>query len=117
MGTAIGDLTAITINLGYSMVVFAVLIAVPAFGYWRLKWNPILAFWIAYVVTRPLSASFADWVGKPRSGLGWGDGKATSLLALLIVALVAFLAITRRDVQNVMLSEPGQQLDRIHPLQ
>jgi uncharacterized membrane-anchored protein len=84
-----------------------------------LKWNPILAFWIAYVVTRPLCASFADWVGKPRSasGLGWGDGKATSLLALLIVALVAFLAISRRDVQNVMLSEPGQQLDGIHPLQ
>jgi uncharacterized membrane-anchored protein len=103
MGTALGDLTAVTVNLGYgySMVGFAALIAIPALGYWRLGWSPIVTFWFAYVVTRPLGASFADWVGKPRaaSGLGWGDGRVALILAGLIVVIVAFLAITGRDVQ------------------
>ena len=104
MGTALGDLTAVTFRLGYAyaMIVFIALIAVPAIGYWQLKWNPIIAFWFAYVVTRPLGASFADWVGKPRnaSGLGWGDGHVSLLLAALIAVAVTFLAITRRDVQR-----------------
>jgi uncharacterized membrane-anchored protein len=103
MGTAVGDLSAVTLNLGYigSAAVFAVLIAVTAIGYWRLHWNPILAFWLAYVLTRPLGASFADWLGKPRDarGLGWGDGTVSLSLLLLIIALVAYLSITRRDVQ------------------
>ena len=78
LGTAAGDLTAYTFHLGYflSIVLFAGVIAIPAIGYWRFSWNPILAFWVAYVVTRPLGASFADWMGKPVSlgGLGLGPG-------------------------------------------
>ncbi len=79
------------------------MIAVPAFGYWRLRWNPIFAFWFAYVVTRPFGASFADWMGKSKSvgGLGWGDGAVALALGTAIVCLVAYLAITRRDVQSV----------------
>jgi uncharacterized membrane-anchored protein len=104
MGTAVGDLTAYTFHLGYgrSMVLFAALIVIPAIGYRWLGWNPIFSFWSAYVITRPLGASFADWVGKPASvsGLGWGDGRITILLAVLIACLVAYLAITRRDVQR-----------------
>ena len=48
----------------------------PAVGYWRFHWNAVFAFWFAYVVTRPLGASFADWMGKPASpaGSGWGRG-------------------------------------------
>lgn len=103
MGTALGDLTAVTLNLGYlaSGLLFAGVIAVPALGYWRLGWNPILCFWVAYVATRPLGASFADWMGKPQSagGLGWGDGTVALILTFAIVCLVAFLTITRRDVQ------------------
>ena len=59
-------------------MLFAVLILVPAAGYRLLGWNAILSFWTAYVLTRPLGASFADWIGKPAnlSGLGWGDGAA-----------------------------------------
>ena len=74
LGTAIGDLTAITFKLGYpgSAVLFAALIAVPAIGYWRFKLNPILAFWSAYVLTRPLGASIADWMGKPVASGGLG---------------------------------------------
>jgi uncharacterized membrane-anchored protein len=105
MGTAIGDLTAYTFGLGYfaSGLIFAGVIMIPAIGYSRLGWNAILAFWFAYVVTRPLGASFADWLGKPSSvgGLGWGSGTIALVLAIIIFCLVAFLAITRRDVQSV----------------
>jgi uncharacterized membrane-anchored protein len=104
MGTAVGDLTATTFHLGYlaSGILFAAVIAVPAVGYWRLGWNPILCFWVAYVATRPFGASFADWMGKPQSagGLGWGDGTVALALTGLIVCLVAYLQITRRDVQR-----------------
>ncbi len=104
MGTAVGDLTAVTMHLGYllSAVLFAVLIAIPAIGYRWLGWNPILTFWSAYVLTRPLGASVADWLGKPKSlgGLGWGDGPVAFALTGMIAILVAYLAITRRDVQG-----------------
>ncbi|HWF25658.1 MAG TPA: hypothetical protein VG275_09440 [Solirubrobacteraceae bacterium] len=104
MGTALGDLSAYTIGLGYfpSALVFAAVIAVPALGYRRFNWNPIFAFWFAYVATRPLGASIADWMGKPASvsGLGWGDGRVALVLAAMIFCLVAYLAVTRRDVQH-----------------
>jgi uncharacterized membrane-anchored protein len=104
MGTALGDLTAMTFGLGYfaSGLLFAAVIAVPAVGYFRFGWNPVLSFWLAYVATRPLGASFADWLGKPQSvgGLGLGDGPVAIALTVAIFCLVAFLAITRRDVQG-----------------
>ena len=102
MGTALGDLTAVTLHLGYlaSGVLFAAVIAIPAAGYRLLRWNAIFSFWFAYVATRPLGASFADYLGKPRTagGLGLGDGPVALVLALAILCLVAFLAATRRDV-------------------
>jgi uncharacterized membrane-anchored protein len=105
MGTAIGDLTAYTLGLGYfaSGLLFAGVIMIPAIGFWRLGWNAIFAFWFAYVVTRPLGASFADWLGKPASvgGLGLGSGTIALAFAIVIFCLVAFLAITGRDVQRV----------------
>jgi len=104
MGTAVGDLTAVTFHLGYflSMVFFAVVITIPSIGYRFLGWNSIFCFWFAYVITRPLGASFADWVGKPvsLSGLGVGDGNVALALTIVIACLVAFLAITRKDVQR-----------------
>jgi len=103
LGTATGDLTATTLHLGYlaSGILFAVAIAVPLLA-WRLGANPILTFWVAYVLTRPLGASFADWMGVPpaRHGLDWGTGPVSAVLALLIVVLVAFLAATRIDVPD-----------------
>ncbi len=105
MGTALGDLTATTFGLGYfaSGLLFACVIAVPALGFWRLGWNAIFSFWFAYVATRPLGASFADWMGKSKTvgGLGWGDGTVALALTIVIFGLVAYLALTRRDVQNV----------------
>lgn len=102
MGTATGDMTAMTLHLGYlpSAILFAVLFVLPALGYWAFGLNDIFAFWFAYVMTRPLGASFADWFGKSKSigGLGYGDGVASTVLTVLIVLFVAYLMVSRRDV-------------------
>jgi uncharacterized membrane-anchored protein len=103
LGTAAGDLTATTLHLGYlaSGVLFAVVIAVPAVAHRRLGMNAVLAFWFAYVATRPLGASFADWLGVParRGGVDLGTGPVSLALGVVIVALVAWLALTRSDVE------------------
>jgi uncharacterized membrane-anchored protein len=97
LGTAAGDMAAKTMNLGYftSALVFIGIILIPALGYRFLKFNGILAFWFAYVVTRPIGASFADWMSKARSlsGLGWGDGNVAIALTLVLAVLVAYLTI------------------------
>ena len=115
LGTAAGDMTAVTLHLGYldSGVLFASLIAlVTAAHYaakglldlehWQQSRNAVLAFWLAYVITRPLGASFADWTGKAPGfgGLGWGDGTVTLGLSVLIIGFVWFLAATRIDVED-----------------
>ncbi|HEV2236320.1 MAG TPA: hypothetical protein VGR57_06620 [Ktedonobacterales bacterium] len=103
LGTAAGDMTAYTLRLGFldSAILFAVVIAIPAVAWRFAHLNPIVAFWFAYIVTRPLGASFADWFGKARdvSGLGYGDGPVVAVLLALLVAVVAYLAITRADVK------------------
>jgi uncharacterized membrane-anchored protein len=103
LGTAAGDLTAYSLHLGFwtSAALFAVVFAVPALGWWRFDLNPILAFWAAYVVTRPLGASFADGFSKPAGGgLGWGDGTVSAIALVAFVALVAYVTVTKRDVQK-----------------
>ena len=96
LGTAVGDMTATTMHLGYfsSGILFAILIALPALAYWLLGLNEIAAFWCAYILTRPLGASFADWMGvsHARSGLGWGTGSVSLVLLGIIVCLVGYLA-------------------------
>jgi uncharacterized membrane-anchored protein len=103
LGTAAGDLTAISLHLGYlpSAVLFAAVIAVPAVLGWRGKLNEVAAFWAAYVVTRPLGASVADWLGKSKhaSGVGLGDGTVALVATVLIVGLVAWVAVRRSDIQ------------------
>ncbi|UKA63494.1 hypothetical protein [Arthrobacter sp. FW306-04-A] len=100
LGTATGDLTAYTLGLGYlaSGIMFAVCIAVPALAHRRRLLAAIPAFWFAYILTRPLGASFADWtaVSADRGGLDLGTGPVSLVLAAAIVALVAFLTIARR---------------------
>jgi uncharacterized membrane-anchored protein len=104
LGTAAGDLTAIQLKIGFfdSVLLFAAIIAIPAIGWWRFNMNPILAFWFAYVVTRPLGASFADWFSKPaaQSGLGLGDGTVSAIALVVFIALVAYVAVTKLDVQG-----------------
>jgi uncharacterized membrane-anchored protein len=101
LGTAAGDLTAVTFGLGYfgSILLFAAIIAIPAVGYFRFGMNSILAFWFAYVVTRPLGASVADWlaVSHQRGGLALGTGPVSLVLAAVIAGLVAYLSSTGKD--------------------
>ncbi len=103
LGTAAGDMAAKTLGLGYlgAGLMFAALIAVPALCYWGFGLNAIVAFWFAYIVTRPLGASFADWMGVPKAlgGLGYGRGVVSLGLTILIVCFVTFLAVTKRDVK------------------
>jgi uncharacterized membrane-anchored protein len=103
-GTAVGDLVASTLHLGYgrSLILFVVLILVPVVGFSVFDMDAIAAFWAAYVLTRPLGALAADYLAKPRAlgGRGIGDGPVCLFLVLGIVVLVGVLAITKFDVQE-----------------
>jgi uncharacterized membrane-anchored protein len=115
LGTAVGDLSAVTLGLGYlpSAVLYGLLMMVPAVAWARFGLNPVIAFWAAYVLTRPLGASIADWLGKPadRSGLGWGDLPVTLVATVLIVALVGWqtLAAHRSARPPAGTEEPDPQ--------
>jgi uncharacterized membrane-anchored protein len=104
LGTAAGDMTAITLGLGYfsSGLLFTALIAIPALARWLFGAGEVLTFWCAYVLTRPLGASFADWFGKPKSagGLGLGDGTVSFGLTILIVIFVGYMTFNRDEAKN-----------------
>jgi uncharacterized membrane-anchored protein len=118
LGTAAGDLTALTLNLGFlpSVLLFAAVISIPAIGWWRFGLNPILAFWLAYIVTRPLGASIADWLSKPSNGgLGIGDGTVSAVALLVFIALVAYVDMTKVDVQSASHAEHPHLYLEPHP--
>jgi uncharacterized membrane-anchored protein len=111
LGTAAGDMTAATLGLGYflSGIIFAILIALVAIAHYMASIyltaehrhpsrNAVIAFWLAYILTRPLGASFADWMGKGSNvgGLGWGDGVVSLALGILIVCSVGYMTLARR---------------------
>jgi uncharacterized membrane-anchored protein len=103
LGTALGDFTATVLHLGYlaSGIMFFLIILIPAAAWWRAGLNSIVAFWFAYVVTRPLGASFADFLGRPQSlsGAGLGSGRVAVVVAIAVAVLVGYLSVTRRDIQ------------------
>jgi uncharacterized membrane-anchored protein len=104
LGTALGDFTAVSLNLGYlsSGILFGVVILIPALARWQLGLGSIAAFWMSYVVTRPLGASFADYISKPHSlsGINFGDGPTSIVFAIAVFVLVSYLAIARPDIQR-----------------
>ena len=110
LGTALGDFTASVLGLGYlaSALMFAGIIGIPALLWSRFGLNAVAAFWFAYVVTRPLGASFADYFGRARalSGAGFGSGRVALIVAVAVAIGVAYLAITRRDVQPPVPAAP-----------
>jgi uncharacterized membrane-anchored protein len=114
LGTATGDLTAYTVGLGFlaSGLIFAVAFALPAIAYRFFGLNSVIAFWIAYVLTRPLGASFADWLGKSRHahGLGFGDGAVSFVLIVVIIGFVAYVSVTRNDRSKPRSPRAGAQL-------
>ncbi len=104
LGTALGDFTATVLGLGYlaSGIMFFLIILIPAVAWSRFGLNAVAAFWFAYVVTRPLGASFADYLGRPHSlsGLGLGSGRVAVVVTVLVAILVGYLAVTRHDIQQ-----------------
>ncbi|MGE4340826.1 MAG: hypothetical protein AB7E55_33470, partial [Pigmentiphaga sp.] len=100
LGTAAGDLAAETLKLGYvnSALMFAAAIAAVTVAYYGFRANAIAAFWIAYILTRPLGASFGDWLSQPlaNGGMGWGTVVTSEAFLGAILALVAFLSVRRK---------------------
>ncbi len=102
LGTAAGDWTADSLHLGFlkSGLLFFAVILIPAFAWWKLRLNTVIAFWFAYIVTRPLGASFADWMDASKSrGLGWGTLPVSIGLTIIMISLVGFVSRTGRDRQ------------------
>ena len=102
LGTAAGDLLAERSHVGYliSLGIFAAAIALVAFAHLVFKMNGILAFWLAYILTRPLGATCGDLLSQPRNlgGLGLGTVWTSAIFLVAILVLVVYLAITKRDV-------------------
>ena len=104
MGTALGDLAAHTAGLGFltSAIVFAVLFVLPLLARRFFGLDAVTAFWLSYIMTRPLGASIADWLGKSHhaGGRGYGDGPVAFVLLILILAFVGYVAATGKDSQQ-----------------
>jgi len=101
LGTAAGDLIAEQLNLGYwvSALLFAGCIAAIAVAQFRFRVNAVLAFWLAYILTRPLGASIGDYLSQPKGdgGLGLGTTGTSAIFVTVILALVLYLTKTKRD--------------------
>jgi uncharacterized membrane-anchored protein len=114
LGTALGDFTATVLHLGYlaSGIMFFVVILIPAVAWSRFGLNSVAAFWFAYVVTRPLGASFADYFGRPHSlsGANFGSGRTAVIVAIVVAVLVGYLAVTRHDIQRPADREADPQM-------
>ncbi len=102
LGTSAGDLISEKLALGYlpTVGIFAGAIAVISFCHFALRMNAILSFWLAYIMTRPLGASIGDYLASPteEGGLGLGTTMTSVIFLSTILALVVFLAISKRDV-------------------
>ncbi|MDX6228529.1 MAG: hypothetical protein QOI76_1919 [Frankiales bacterium] len=123
LGTAAGDLTAERLGVGYwqSALLFAGLIAAVAAGHFALRWRDsvldarsasqaVLAFWLAYILTRPLGASIGDYLSQATAdgGLGLGTVVTSVIFLAAILAMVVFLSATRLDR-----TEPSEEPDLI----
>jgi uncharacterized membrane-anchored protein len=101
LGTAAGDLVAEKLAFGYllSALMFGAVIAVIAVAHLKYGLNAVLAFWLAYILTRPLGASIGDYLSQPTAngGLALGTTGTSALFLATILALVSFLTITKRD--------------------
>ncbi|MDB5040313.1 MAG: rane protein [Candidatus Eremiobacteraeota bacterium] len=101
LGTSAGDLVSEAFGLGYgtAAVIFAAAIAVTAFAYFVLKVDGVLAFWIAYILTRPLGASMGDLLAQPvkDGGMGLGTTSTSVVFFAVIAGLVVYLTFGRKD--------------------
>ncbi|MDX2256627.1 MAG: hypothetical protein NW214_14030 [Pseudanabaenaceae cyanobacterium bins.39] len=106
LGTSTGDFLAEATGLGYAhaALMFGVLIAAITFGYFYCKVNAILSFWLAYILTRPLGASIGDLLSQPMSkgGLGFGTVGTSMLFLAIIVGLVTYAGLQKKNQQDSM---------------
>ena len=106
LGTAAGDLAAERLALGYflSAVLFAVVIGLVTLAHLRFGLGAITAFWIAYILTRPLGASLGDFLSQPKEAGGLGLGTTVTSLIFLaaILVVVGYLTVTRKDATEVV---------------
>ena len=104
LGTSTGDLLAETSGLGYGMsaLVFGVSIAIITSAYYYLRLNSVLAFWMAFILTRPLGASIGDLLSQPTTagGLGWGTVGTSMLFLSVILSLIIYLTLNRKKQLN-----------------
>lgn len=104
LGTATGDLTAEGLGLGYlhAGVSYGLVIGVIAFAFFVLRMNGILAFWLAYIVTRPMGASFGDLLSQPISngGLGFGTSLTSAIFFTAITAVIIYMTITYEGLER-----------------
>ncbi|MBA2515728.1 MAG: hypothetical protein H0V22_00150 [Solirubrobacterales bacterium] len=111
LGTAAGDLLAEKIALGYwkSALVFGAAIGVVTAAHYLLKLNAILAFWLAYILTRPLGASIGDYLSQPRDkgGLALGTTGTSVIFLVAIASVVTYLTITKRDRTDLAAPKPA----------
>src|SRR3954451_2850567 len=111
LGTAAGDLSAEKLDLGYavSILIFGGLIAAVTIGHYAFGLNAVLSFWLAYILTRPLGASIGDEMSQNShkyGGLGLGTTGTSYIFLGCILALVAYLSITRKDATEARRGEP-----------
>lgn len=101
LGTAVGDLFSEQLGLGYLLTGTTVVIIIACvFLAWKfLKLDGILAFWIAYILTRPLGASLGDYLSQPKTNgaLGLGTTVTSVIFLIAILAIIVFLAVTKFD--------------------
>lgn len=113
LGTAAGDLVAEKIGLGFlvSALGFAGIIAAVTVAHLKFGLNAVLAFWIAYILTRPLGASLGDWLSQPKAdgGLALGTTGTSVLFLTAILGVVTFLTVTRKDRIEVERREDDAQ--------
>ncbi len=101
LGTATGDLMAESLGLGYALtgLIVCAVVATVAMA-WRFRLNAILAFWLIYIMTRPLGASLGDYLSQtPKyGGLGLGATNTSIIFLLAILGTVIFLSVTKKDL-------------------
>jgi uncharacterized membrane-anchored protein len=106
LGTAAGDLAAERLALGYwvSALIFGGIIAAVWVAHVRFNLDAVLAFWIAYILTRPLGASLGDYLSQKRvdGGLALGTTVTSVIFLSAILIVVAYLSITRKDATEVV---------------
>ena len=110
LGTAAGDLLSEGLDFGYwiSGIIFAILIALVTAAYYLFQLNGVLAFWLAYILTRPLGASLGDFLSQSpnNGGLGFGTIGTSVIFLVVILCLVTYLTVTKKDQHR-----PGQVTD------